>query len=190
MKTITSVVGWIMFIIFIVLILCETHPLGGLTKTKEKNLVAGQLITYSIKSSGQRPCMGHNYVDPSDILIVDKHSSLSGPCNQFSNLYFKLCRLLGLPKTKKVSGNRLSPTVEFHVEEKERGGCNSWGLRLQVRRYDICNGSDGWRKRKSRKRGGRKTLSPKNFFKILMGKILKLVHNQTNILFFRIKRTR
>ncbi|KAL0877307.1 hypothetical protein Bca101_027012 [Brassica carinata] len=80
MKTIKSVVGLIMFFIFIILVLGETHPLGRLAKTKEKNLVAGWLITYSIKSSGQSPCIGHNYVDPSDILIVDKHSSLSGPC--------------------------------------------------------------------------------------------------------------
>ncbi|CAA7035861.1 unnamed protein product [Microthlaspi erraticum] len=79
-----AVLGSILFFMLIGSVLVETRPLG-LTKTEEKNLVAGffdGLSLGSIKGSGPSPGgKGHKFVDRSGAFRFDKHSgpSPSGP---------------------------------------------------------------------------------------------------------------
>ncbi|XP_018482448.1 PAMP-induced secreted peptide 2-like [Raphanus sativus] len=73
-------VGTIVFFMLIGLVLVETRPIGGLTKTEEKKLVAGffdGLSLGSIKDSGPSPGKGHNFVDEIDTSRFEKHSGPS-----------------------------------------------------------------------------------------------------------------
>ncbi|CAH8315400.1 unnamed protein product [Eruca vesicaria subsp. sativa] len=75
-----GVVATILFFMLICLVLVETRPLAGLTKTEEKKLVAGffdGLSLGSIKNSGPSPGEGHNFVDRSDTSRFEKHSGPS-----------------------------------------------------------------------------------------------------------------
>ncbi|RIA04516.1 hypothetical protein BRARA_K01209 [Brassica rapa] len=75
-----GVVGTILLFMLIGSVLVETRPIGGLTKTEEKKLVAGfidGLSLGSIKDSGPSPGKGHNFVDGSDTSRFEKHSGPS-----------------------------------------------------------------------------------------------------------------